>query len=138
MYFQRHLPKYNHRPSIRNKTAARSRQTSTTSSISNSSIRSRLSMNEVLDSIRQDDNHGVNEKDNTPSKKNFPKLSFSDSVDEISEETLKEPEDSEFDDTFEEEVTTSSIKRHRRIGRSRLRYEIHRMTSYFFHKRLSD
>ena len=124
IYFQRHLPKYNHRPSIRNKTAARSRQTSTTSSISNSSIRSRLSMNEVLDSIRQDDNHGVNEKDNTINKKNFPKLSFSDSVDEISEETLKEPEDSEFDDTFEEEVTTSSIKRHRRIGRSRLRYEI--------------
>ena len=80
-------------------------------------------MNEVLDSIRQDDNHGVNEEDNTTSKKNFPKLSFSDSVDEISEETLKGPEDSEFDDTFEEEVTTSSIKRQRRIGRSRLRYE---------------
>ena len=80
-------------------------------------------MNEVLDSISQDDNHRINEKDSTVSKKNFPKLSFSESVDEISEETLKGPEDSEFDDTFEEEVTRSSLKRQKRIGRSRLRYE---------------
>ena len=88
-------------------------------------------MNEVLDSIRQDDNHVVNEKESAVNKKNFPKLSFSDSVDEISEETLKEPEDSEFDDTFEEEVTTSSIKRHRRIGRSKLRYET-QQSDYLF------
>ena len=116
------MPKYNHRPSLNKKTAARSRQTSTTSTVSNSSIRSRLSMNEVLESIKQDEtSNGVNEKERAISNKKFSKLSFSESVDEVSVDTIGQPNGSECEDTFEDEVTTSSIRRHRRIGRSKIR-----------------
>ena len=81
-------------------------------------------MNEVLDSIRQDENiNEFNDKESTFNKKNFSKLSFSDSVEEVSVDTLKEPDGSEFEDTFDEDGTSSSIKRHRRIGHSKLRYE---------------
>ena len=78
-------------------------------------------MNEVLDSIKQDEGEATNNENKTNKKSFYPKLSFSDSVDEISEETVKEPDDSEFDDTFEEEAISSSIKRQRGIGRSRIR-----------------
>ena len=78
-------------------------------------------MNEVLDSIKQDECEATNNENKSNKKFFHPKLSFSDSVDEISEETVKEPDDSEFDDTFEEEAISSSIKRQRGIGRSRIR-----------------
>lgn len=82
-------------------------------------------MNEVLESIKQDEtSSGTNDKESAISKKKFSKLSFSESVDEESIEATKQPNDSEFDDTFEEEVLSSSFKRNRRVRRSRIRYEL--------------
>ena len=80
-------------------------------------------MNEVLESIKQDEiSSGANDKESAISNKKFSKLSFSESVDEVSVDTKGPPNGSKFDDTFEEEVLSSSFKRHRRTGRSRIRY----------------
>ena len=75
-------------------------------------------MNEVLDSIKQNEGEVSDNESTTKKKTVYSKLSFSDSVDE---ETVKEPDDSEFDDTFEEEVISSSIRRRRRAGRVKIR-----------------
>ena len=112
--------KYNHRISLNKVITPRSRQTSTTSTVSNTSIKSRLSMNEPLNSIMRDDKDSKDNEGTNNKRTSHSKLSFSDSVDTISEAAI-EPDDCEVQDTFDED-TASTIKRHRRFRRSRLRW----------------
>ena len=76
-------------------------------------------MNEALDSIKREDKDSKDNESTNSKKISHSKLSFSDSVDTISEAPIN-PDDCEVDDTFDEE-TASTIKRHRKLRRSRIR-----------------
>ena len=77
-------------------------------------------MNEALDSIKGEETDAKDNESTNTKKISYSKLSFSDSVDTISE-AARDPDECEVEDTFDEE-TASTIKRHRRLRRSRLRW----------------
>ena len=88
--------------------------------MSNVSIKSKLSTNDALDSIKGDETDAKDNDSTNPKKISYSKCSFSDSVDTISE-PARDPDECEVEDTFDEE-TSSSIRRHRRLRKSRLRW----------------